>query len=137
LSIRAALSSGALGDTGPGDAAVRTQEQHRLLAGVEPRFERAGAVTDHDDVGVVLVGPEQLGLRAQRDEDRAEELPGRKGPLAQNLRGWLFQHSTANQGPMTSSNRTFGASRVSTRGWMNRVPTPGAGGWLCTTAPCS
>ena len=55
---------------------------------------------------------------------------GRKGPRPESFRGWLFQHSTANQGPMTSSNRTFGASRVSARGWMNRVPTRrGRAGW--------
>src|SRR3982074_1904520 len=47
----------ALGDAGAGDAAIGAQEQHGIGVDVEPRLQRAGAIADDDDVGVVVSRP--------------------------------------------------------------------------------
>src|ERR1700733_10454618 len=67
-----------LSDTRARDATIGAQEQHGLLAGVEPGFEIAATVADDHNVRVVVPGPVQLGQRPRRYELSAQGLPVRK-----------------------------------------------------------
>ena len=98
---------GELSDAGARDAPIGAQEQHRFLVGVEPGLELARAVADDDDIGIVVAGPVQLGQRPRRQRSLAPnafQFANASSPRI--LRGLLFQHSTANQPPSTSSNST-------------------------------
>src|ERR1039458_1314420 len=65
---RGAQLGGELSDARARDTTVGTQEQHGFLVSVEPALELARAVTDDDDVGIVVPGPVQLGQRPGCDK---------------------------------------------------------------------
>ena len=72
--------------------------------------------------------PVQLGQRPHRDEARPQRLPARERLRRRAARaGCCSSTARRTTGRCTSSSSTFCASRVSTRGWMNSVPTGGVG----------
>ena len=99
------------------------------VVGVEPAFSApVRSPTTTTSGSSLALGPVQLGRAdgaAMKLAPNAFQRANACSPSS--WRGLLFQHSTANHGPMTSSSRTFCCSRVSTRGWMNSVPTARAG----------
>src|SRR6185312_1318070 len=74
--------------TGARDAAIWTQEYHRLLMGVEPGFEASGTIAHDHDVGIIVPGPVQLSQRTGGDELRSQCLPCIEGFGAKYL-SWI------------------------------------------------
>src|SRR5215207_6652582 len=88
-----------LGDAGPGDAAVGAQEHYGIGVGVEPRLQCTGAITDDDDVGVVVSRPVQLrhGTCGNKLAPNAFQRSNTWSPS--KARKLLLQHSTAKPVP--------------------------------------